>query len=177
MRNRQQGFTYIEISITALLIGMLAAIAIPNFTEAQARAKVGRSLSDQTTLKVALDTYRLENRMYPLNAQPGVASSADLLTLTTPVAYLGHLPTDPFSLPTKPEGFRYFNALQVAPESGLTIKSQPSMKGYIMGLLSGYGPSLRQTDTTYSPNGEANLCTYDSTNGSKSNGDIYVRFP
>jgi len=185
MRNRLRAFTYVELTIVAAIIAILAAIAVPNFLEAQVRATVSRSQADMVTIKLALDAYRLDKRMYPLNSTPGVASASDLVILTTPAAYMGHLPEDLFAMPLG-QGFRYYNALQVAPETGLNITSIPKvLDGQVVGLIFGYGPAgvdLRpghapERSTKLSVTGDAELSFYDSTNGTKSSGDLYVRLP
>ena len=53
----KKGFTLIELLIVVAIIAILAAIAIPNFLEAQTRAKVARVLSDQRTLGTAVEQY------------------------------------------------------------------------------------------------------------------------
>ena len=132
MRKRL-GFTFVEIVIVAAIISILAAIAVPNFLEAQIRAVVARSKADLATLKIGVEAYRMDNRAYPMNSVPGKIGVYDLTVLTTPVPYLPRLMDDPFTIPSswsskrdprslKREPFRYFNALQAAPDNGLTFQ-------------------------------------------------------
>ena len=58
-------FTLIELLIVVAIIAILAAIAVPNFLEAQVRAKVSRVKSDQRTIATALESYRVDNQAYP----------------------------------------------------------------------------------------------------------------
>ncbi len=62
----KKAFTLIELLIVVAIIAILAAIAVPNFLEAQTRAKIARVLSDQRTYATALETYQIDNSTYPL---------------------------------------------------------------------------------------------------------------
>src|SRR5687767_11253654 len=60
-----RAFTLIELLIVVAIIAILAAIAVPNFLEAQTRAKVSRARADMRTEATALEMYRLDSNMYP----------------------------------------------------------------------------------------------------------------
>jgi len=103
MVNKQSGkhaFTLIELLIVVAIIGILAAIAVPNFLNAQMRAKIAKAESDMRNLDTALASYRLDNNLYPQWATPqGVNKNPvnrRLIPLTTPVAYMSSVPQDPF---------------------------------------------------------------------------------
>jgi len=89
----KHAFTLIELLIVVAIIAILAAIAVPNFLEAQVRAKIARVKSDQRTVGIALECYGLDsNGKYP----PGRAVAIPI-RLTTPIAYLSAgAMTDPF---------------------------------------------------------------------------------
>ncbi len=65
MKMRLRGFTLIELLIVVAIIAILAAIAVPNFLEAQVRAKVSRVKSDQRSLATAIESYYTDWNRYP----------------------------------------------------------------------------------------------------------------
>lgn len=62
----KRGFTLIELLIVVAIIAILAAIAVPNFLEAQTRAKVSRARADVRTVVTALEAYAVDNNKYPI---------------------------------------------------------------------------------------------------------------
>ncbi len=90
LRNRSFGFTLIELLIVVAIIGILAAIAVPNFLNAQTRARIARTNGDLRALGMGLEAYFVDKGKYPNNtARNGRADlTVDLWDLTTPVAYL-----------------------------------------------------------------------------------------
>jgi len=64
LRNRK-GFTLIELMIVIAIIGILAAIAIPQFTAYRSRAYNTAALSDLRNLKTDLEGYYAEWQIYP----------------------------------------------------------------------------------------------------------------
>ncbi|HBF34197.1 TPA: hypothetical protein DDW35_06500 [Candidatus Sumerlaeota bacterium] len=63
---RHSAFTLIELLIVVAIIAILAAIAVPNFLEAQIRSKVSRAQSDMRSLATGIECYRVDNNSYPL---------------------------------------------------------------------------------------------------------------
>ena len=57
MFRNQKGFTLIELMIVVVIIGILAAIAIPNFIAMQNRAKEGSTKANMHTLQLAAEDY------------------------------------------------------------------------------------------------------------------------
>ena len=94
------GFTLIELLIVVAIIGILAAIAVPNFLNAQMRAKIANAVSDMRSIDTALEMYRLDNNLYPQWLDPsGTAINPlprRLYPLTTPISYMSSVPQDPF---------------------------------------------------------------------------------
>jgi len=96
----RSAFTLIELLIVVAIIAILAAIAVPNFLEAQTRAKVSRVKSDQRSLATALEAYAVDNNAFP-PTEPinnyGRLYIEYVKKLSTPVAYMTSIAIkDPF---------------------------------------------------------------------------------
>lgn len=98
MKNRQhKGFTLIELLIVVAIIAILAAIAVPNFMEAQVRAKVSRCKNDMRSMATAMEAYKIDQNHYPPDSYPlGSSPWVILFPLSTPVAYMSSVPEDTF---------------------------------------------------------------------------------
>jgi prepilin-type N-terminal cleavage/methylation domain-containing protein len=82
-----RAFTLIELLIVVAIIAILAAIAVPNFTESQMRSKVARSRNDMRAIATALEAYRVDTNRYPpcgFNFDGGTGLSY----VTSPIAYI-----------------------------------------------------------------------------------------
>lgn len=193
---KHTGFTLIELLIVVAIIGILAAIAVPNFINAQTRAKISRAQADARSVGVALEMYHIDQRAYPPDAYSGVYTHFSLQWgdnpscgkhLTTPVVYLSTLPVDPFNSLLRQEGFdphgdaeqhqlalyylsreyAYTNSAQPW-QSGLPFYDRFTGKEY---LIYSVGPSLN-----YGWAGEQTACwmiPYDGSNGLTSQGGIW----
>lgn len=61
MKNRKQGFTLVEIMIVVMIIGLLAAIALPGFARARTSAQRNACINNLRMLVDAQDQYAIEN--------------------------------------------------------------------------------------------------------------------
>lgn len=103
---RLRAFTLIELLIVVAIIAILAAIAVPNFLEAQTRAKVSRIKADMHSVTIALESYAVDNNSkYPYlkgykilgHSQWDRGSFGAAVDLSTPIAYLSSvMVNDPF---------------------------------------------------------------------------------
>jgi general secretion pathway protein G len=102
-RNRMSGFTLVEILIVVVILGILAAIIIPQFTNASQSAMSSSLLSQLQTVRSQLQLYQVQhNGSYPTLAQMWgnmtAATNADGTTTGTPTLgpYLQQAPKNPF---------------------------------------------------------------------------------
>jgi len=67
-KRNQKGFTLIELLIVVAIIGIIAAIAIPNLLNAIDRGKQKRTMADLRSIGTAVESYSIDNNFYPVAA-------------------------------------------------------------------------------------------------------------
>jgi len=189
------GFTLIELLIVVAIIAILAAIAIPNFLEAQVRSKYARCVTDMRTITLAIEAYMTEHNnyiparvcplgptIYPTIGSTGKASNR-FLVLTTPIAYMTTIPKDGFNLisaSTDPNYPFFYDTYDYWDDHASIPEGRGSSSGAVWRLagvgpdqMAAYGGSWVGVTVTVKgfPVNEVGV-DYDPTNGSVSYGDI-----
>ncbi|MBN2328457.1 MAG: prepilin-type N-terminal cleavage/methylation domain-containing protein [Candidatus Omnitrophica bacterium] len=187
---KKQAFTLIELLIVVAIIGILAAIAVPNFLNAQVRAKVSRVQGDFKALATALEMYKLDTGRY-ISRYNNVSWPWRFRPLTTPIAYVSSAQwPDPFA----PKGYvtpdgdpiNYCyesNGWPEAPVNYMHKKCDGSPHEFLHGKGDSYAWALISAGPDVDLNVDAGargypqdvFFLYDSSNGTASAGDI-IRF-
>lgn len=179
--NKQHGFTLIELLIVVAIIGILASIAVPNFLQAQIKAKTARVVSDMRTISTGLEMYRLDRNAYPswnntlAGANVGFPNAVRYYRLTTPIAYLSTIPQDPFVNVQNQEDYSKFGtAYEYVDDKTGTFAWGHAYR------INSWGPDAKNSSAGYREFNNAStgcpkgspLFVYDPSNGVASYGDI-----
>lgn len=196
--DQKKGFTLIELLIVVAIIGILAAIAVPNFLNAQTRAKVARCVSDLKSIGKSMEMYFLDYNDYP--------PTHHIWRLSTPIAYMSSIPKDVFppqydNNSGQPEGWTqwtWYRYIRTSKDSAGRHGSATcgdywayfppfALRGQAMSMSNSQGcPAIGYVKSFATNIGAPALCgnngddctlRYDSTNGLVSIGDLAVFFP
>lgn len=104
LRDPQAGVTLIEMMIVLVIIGILAALVVPNVIGRPDQARAAVAEADLRTIAASLEMYRLDNRTYPTTAQGLSALSRKPTEAPFPPnwasgGYLPSVPADPWGQP------------------------------------------------------------------------------
>ena len=87
---KEKGFTLIELLIVVAIIGIIAAIAIPNLLNAIDRGKQKRTMADMRSVGTAIESYAVDNNFYPKNMTN--VGAAGVSAFVSPI-YIKTVPT------------------------------------------------------------------------------------
>ena len=94
MRDRaSRGFTLIELLIVVAIIGIIAAIAIPNLLNAIDRGKQKSTMGNMRTIGTAIESYAVDTNFYPISSSMASISSIGAASMGLEPTYLKLVPT------------------------------------------------------------------------------------
>jgi type II secretion system protein G len=178
----KKGFTLIELLIVIAIILILIAIALPNFLEAQIRARVTKATAELRSIGTALELYYNDWGYYPGESESTWSEQSEnekgLRRLTTPISYITSIPEDPF--PDKSGAGYDTGELRYYYGGGCWTNELPAAFSRCGPIYAAWsrGPSqgsagFRATVINVNPyNGE--IVSYSPTNGTKSAGSIHL---
>lgn len=165
-------FTLIELLVVVTIISILATIAVPNYLDAQTRAKVTAVTADEKVLGDAMLMYCLDNNLWPPHVD---GDRGQHRFLTTPVAYVSKPIRDLFQkglLARWRNGYEdsvgFLHAEPFAVQHERYKRTEPGFYNETKNaafLIWSFGPDQRHDDGP-------DVVRYDITNGVDSRGDV-----
>jgi len=134
-RNRKSGFTLVEILIVVIILGILAAIVIPQFTNASQDARESSLLSQLQTLRSQIELYKLQH----MDKLPDLVTNWNPLTTKTDSSGAASAAPDAFgpymqSAPTNP-----INTLATVTDGDSALAGSATDCGFIFDYNAGAG--------------------------------------
>jgi general secretion pathway protein G len=138
----KSGFTLVEILIVVVILGILAAIVIPQFTDASTEAKTSSLCSDLQTFRSQIELYKIQHNDNLPGAGTATLSQALIGKTTVAGAVGGATDFGPYlqKIPTNP-----FNGLATIAEADATPAAPDNSTGWFFNTTTG---EVRPNDTT-----------------------------
>ncbi len=126
MQNGSRGFTLVEILVVVVILGVLAAIVVPQFTQASSEANLNTLLGNLQTVRSQIQLYKVQHRdLLPGQTTPGgdVTCDAFINALTEPGSvraepYLREIPANPFIADDAADDITIVNCMATGPYGG-----------------------------------------------------------
>lgn len=149
-RMRDAGVTLIEMMVVLVIIGVVAALIVPNVIGRPDEARVAVATTDLRTIASSLEMYRLDNRTYPTTEQGLSALTSRPVTAPVPAnwmsgGYLPNVPVDPWG-----NEYQYRSPVDSAPYEVVSLGADgvPNGTGVNADIVYGAGVVAASGDRT-----------------------------
>ncbi|MFH1744486.1 MAG: prepilin-type N-terminal cleavage/methylation domain-containing protein [bacterium] len=176
---RLAAFTLIELLIVVAIIGILAAIAVPNFLNAQLRARIAATTGNMQAIGSALEMYSIDNGTYPNTYEPENTTLINprifrFNRLTTPVSYMTASVRDVFNkIDVEPNAVYPFWGPDTMDHRRLSTWFDHPDMATIKNQRGGWAIMSFGPDQDFESTEKQYLVLFDVSNGVTSDGDIY----